>query len=304
MTFSANVKDDLARIQTQKPCCQKATLAAYLGLNANIEYHNLSCILRTEHASCARKLFSLAKELKLKTELITRRKARLKKNQVFYLKIFCEDISPDLAAELGLNPGAENLTNAIHFLSNECCQRAYLRGAFMAAGYISNPESSYHLELALTDMRRSLLMQKILNDLQVMAKITRRKDLSIIYIKGAEQISLFLNIIGAHRSLLEFESVRVDKDVRNQVNRLVNCDNANMNKTVSAAQKQIAYINFLENKGAKLSTALQETAHLRLQHPDASLADLSEMTALGRSAINHRLRRLEEIAIKLGFEQE
>jgi DNA-binding protein WhiA len=181
---------------------------------------------------------------------------------------------------------------------SECCKRAYLRGAYLAAGYISRPEGAYHLEFCLPDLRFALFLQKLLADFSVRVKLTRRKGLIILYLKEAEQISLLLNIMGSHRSMLEFESLRVDKDLRNQVNRRVNCDKANVDKTVTASLKQIERLQLIETGPGLniLKPALKEVALLRLQHPEATLSELSDISGLGRSAINHRLRRLLEIA--------
>ena len=150
-------------------------------------------------------------------------------------------------------------------------------------------------------MSRPRYCKRLLKDFGLTAKTVRRKDAEILYLKGAEQISDFLNIVGSHRSLLEFESVRVTKEVRNNVNRRRNCDLANINKTVTASMRQVEDIEFIFTQigPETLPRQLREAAELRLEYPDESLADLASLSGLGRSALNHRLRRLAHIAANI-----
>ncbi|MCL1906188.1 MAG: DNA-binding protein WhiA [Clostridiales bacterium] len=305
MSFAAGVKDDLTRVLSTKPCCRKAELAAFLRLCGNVRLSEgeASLSLRTENTAVARRIFLLVKECGLVTQLALERKARLKKRPAFSLRVppqknlvpFLNSLG--LTGEAGCWQGfAEKPVAGL--VKNDCCKRAYLRGAYLAAGYISRPEGAYHLEFDLPDTSLALFLQRLLAGFDLRAKAARRKGLMILYLKEAEQISLLLNIMGSHRSMLEFESLRVDKDLRNQVNRRVNCDNANVDKTVAASLKQIERLRLIEaGPGLNaLKPALTETALLRLQHPEASLSELSDISGLGRSAINHRLRRLMEIA--------
>jgi DNA-binding protein WhiA len=308
MSFAVGVKDDLMRVLSSKACCRQAELAAYLRLSGNVRLSEgeLSLSMRMENTAVARRIFMLAKECGLSTQLTMLRKARIKKKSLFSLRIPPQEElatflnSLGLADENGRWQGFASVPTA-QLINNDCCKRAYLRGAYLAAGYISRPQGAYHLEFCLPDLRLALFMQKLLADFSIRAKQARRKGLIILYLKEAEQISLLLNIMGSHRSLLEFESLRVDKDLRNQVNRLVNCDKANVDKTVTASLKQIERLRLIEAELGinALKPSLKEVALLRLQHPEASLSELSDLSGLGRSAINHRLRRLLEIADEL-----
>jgi DNA-binding protein WhiA len=308
MSFAAGVKDDLTRIVSAKPCCRKAELAAFLRLSGNVHFSDgeASLAMRTENVGVARRVFTLFKECGLTTQLSMKRKARLKKNPVFSLRVPPQEKLTAFTGSLGLTDeagcwlGYSSLPSP-KITKNECCKRAYLRGAYLAAGYTSRPEGAYHLEFSLPDLRYTLFLQKLLAEFTIRAKTTRRKGLIILYLKEAEQISLLLNIMGSHRSMLEFESLRVDKDLRNQVNRLVNCDKANVDKIVTASLKQIERLRLIEEGPGLniLKATLREVALLRLQHPEASLSELSDISGLGRSAINHRLRRLLEIADEL-----
>ncbi|MCL1816888.1 MAG: DNA-binding protein WhiA [Clostridiales bacterium] len=308
MSFAMRVKDDLARVLTSKTCCRKAELAAFFRLCGNVRLNadEAGILLRTENTAVARKFFVLVKESGLVTQLALERKARLKKRPAFSLKIPPQAELAGFLYNLGLTDSSGNKLGfsafeAERLTKNECCRRAYLRGAYLALGYISRPEGAYHLEFSLADLRLALFLQKLVSEFAIFAKLARRKGLYILYLKDAEQISLLLNIIGAHRSMLEFESMRVDKDLRNQVNRLVNCDKANVDKTVAASLKQIERLRFIEKTAglSSLKPALREVAMLRLQHPEATLSELADLSGLGRSAINHRLRHLMDIAAEL-----
>ncbi|MCL2496529.1 MAG: DNA-binding protein WhiA [Clostridiales bacterium] len=309
MSFATGVKEDLTRVLSGKPCCRKAELAAFLRLYSHTRFSDggESLSMRMENAAVARKLFTLIKGCGLETQLNMQRKASLKRNQTFSLRIPPQPLLAQFLLDTGLSDNSVPRRGfaalpAATLTGDECCQRSYLRGAFLAAGYISRPEGGYHLEISLADFRQALYLQKLLAGFELQAKMTRRKGLIILYLKEGEQISRFLSVIGSHRSLLEFESTRVDKDMRNKVNRLVNCDKANVDKTVEAALRQIERIRLIENgPGLKSLTApLRETALLRLQYPEASLSELSDISGLGRSAINHRLRRLLELADDMG----
>ena len=309
MSFAAGVKNDLTRVLSTKPCCRKAELAAYLRLSGNVRLNEgeASFSLRTENTAVARRIFLLIKECGLITHLTLERKASLKKKPSFSLRVPPQESLSLFLYGLGLADDAGRWQgfaeqSAARLTESDCCKRAYLRGAYLSAGYISRPEGAYHLEFDLPDPRFALFLQYLLAGFALRAKSARRKGLIILYLKEAEQISLLLNIMGSHRSMLEFESLRVDKDLRNQVNRRVNCDNANVDKTVDASLKQIERLRLIEMGPGlnSLKPTLKETALLRLQHPEASLSELSDISGLGRSAINHRLRRLLEIADEIG----
>lgn len=308
MSFAGGVKEDLTRVLSTKACCRRAELAAFLRLSGQVRFSEgeMSLSLRTENTAVARKIFTLVKECGLITQLAMQRKASLKRKPVFSLRVPPQPALPDFLRGLGLADEAGCWLGFaapphLELTKNECCKRAYLRGAFLATGYISRPEGAYHLEFSLPDLRFALFLQKLLAAFTIQARPARRKGQTILYLKDAEQISLLLNIMGSHRSLLEFESLRVDKGLRNQVNRLVNCDKANVDKTVAASFRQMEGIRAIEAGPGftSLKPALKEVALLRLQHPEASLGELADLSGLGRSAINHRLRRLLEIAAEL-----
>ena len=309
MSFSATVKNDLARVVSQQKCCKKAEFIAFLRSCGNIHIgsrNTVSLSLTSEHSKTARKMYSLAKDVfGLETEIIVHRKARLKKNQVFLLNIPPQPGIKDVLLLLNIKDESQlwhhqgEITKDL--VNNKCCPRAYLRGAFLGGGSINDPQGEYHLEFSCSDQNHAVFIKELLADFEINGKMTKRKQTFIVYLKYSEEIVKLLNIMGSHRSLLEFENTRIVKDMRNQINRQVNCENANLNKVVKAGLKQVEDIKDIDRYlGLKnLPKNLKEMAYLRLENPDSSLSELSEYLHIGRSGINHRLRRISEIAEEL-----
>jgi len=316
MSFSTRVKEDLTRIMSSKACCRRAEFIAFFLIKGNIrigEGHRLSLFMQTEHSASIRKMFSLASDFSLKREITVYRRTRLHKNQVFTLTVPPQKQLREFLRELSMvdENGFWQLGFPEHLrediLAFPCCRRAYLRGAFLASGSLGEPEHAYHLEFGSLEKTQADLLVELMAGYGLKGKIVRRKDMEIVYLKGAEDICQLLNIMGSHRSLLEFESLRVTKEIRNQANRQRNCDTANVNKIVAASMRQVEDIKYIaETIGfSALPNTLRIAAELRLEYPDYSLADLSEVSALGRSALNHRLRRLSRIAANIrDFGQE
>ena len=190
-------------------------------------------------------------------------------------------------------------------IADDEMRRSYLRGAFLAGGSVNNPEtSSYHLEIFSLYESHSEGLTKLMNEYDLNGKHLERKKGSIVYLKEAEKISDFLSLIGGYQALLKFEDVRIVRDMRNSVNRLVNCETANLNKTVSAAMKQVESIQLIDEEIGldNLPERLREIAKLRVEHQDVSLKELGEMMSTGtisKSGVNHRLRKLNEMADKI-----
>jgi DNA-binding protein WhiA len=185
-------------------------------------------------------------------------------------------------------------------LQKACCRRAYLRGAFLCAGSMSDPQGGYHVEFVMDSALQANQVQEILGGFGLEARMTRRKKNYVVYLKEGASIVDLLNVVGAHKTLLNLENLRVEKEVRNTVNRKVNCETANIGKTVSAAARQIEDIARIKERGRfmLLPDTLRQTAELRLEYPDASLQELGELFCppLGKSGVNHRLRKLAAIA--------
>jgi DNA-binding protein WhiA len=233
------------------------------------------------------------------------RSRRLKKNNRYQVRVLPAPQVSIAMNELQLLSMESDLKNPL--LNKQCSKRAFLRGAFLGGGSISRPSSDYHLEMVTgnEDFARSII--KVMHTFSMKAKLTDRKNDYIVYLKDGESITNFLRVIGAHNSMMELENVRVLKEMRNNVNRRVNCETANLGKVVKAAVRQVNCIKFIdEHMGlSELPQALQDTARLRLEYPDASLNELVEYSGgIGKSGINHRLKKLQEMAVGLGMEVE
>lgn len=307
MSFASETKKELTQIEVDD-CCIKAEVAAFIRMNGVLSFSNkqLSLDVQTENAAIARRLYSNLKRLyPYKVELLVRKKMRLKKNNVYICRI--RDGARPLLEDLLILTGTFQFKNEISkpLVKKKCCQRAYLRGAFLAGGSVNNPEtSSYHLEIFSIYKEHSEQLVELMNKYYLNAKSIERKKGYIAYLKEAEKISDFLSLVGAHVSLMKFEDVRIVRDMRNSVNRLVNCETANMNKTIGAAQRQVENIKFIENTIGldQLPDRLQEIARLRVENQDITLKELGEMVsggAVSKSGVNHRLRKIEEIAENL-----
>ncbi len=189
-------------------------------------------------------------------------------------------------------------------VQDNCCKRAYLRGAFLAGGSVNSPEgTSYHLEISSMYAAHCEALCDLMNEFELNARCIERKKGFVLYIKEGEKIIEFLSIIGAHQALFRFEDVRIMKDMRNSVNRIVNCETANLNKTIGAAVRQIENIKLLQKEIGleNLPEKLREVAETRLKHPDINLKEVGELMAgtVSKSGVNHRLRKLDELADKI-----
>lgn len=309
MSFSAVTKNELARVVGQRSCCRLAELAALTKMNGSVQISSgqrLSLHITTENAAVARKILSLAKSLfGLQTEVLVQRKKRLKKNYVYLVRIPFQQGIGDILHQLGMLDGAGRLRDMAprELLRRECCRRAYLRGVFLGGGSVNRPEGNYHLEIITDNKMFAETIGSLMNKFNLAAKSSQRKSTNVVYLKESEHIVSFLSIIGAHSALLNFENARIYKDMRNNVNRLVNCETANLNKTVNAAVRQIENIDLIRNTIGleKIPEPLREAAELRLKYPDACLAELGKLmqSPLGKSGVNHRMRKIEEIAGKI-----
>lgn len=308
MSFSGQVKEELSRHMPSARHCQIAEIAALLSMCGRIcinERNEYYIKLHTENLTVARKYFYLIQkafsvicEIKIsrhscKKSYLYEVMVRSAKDSIHILnavKFF--DKEGDIREELSL---AQNLV-----IQNTCCKRAFLRGVFLAAGSVSDPEKSYHLEIAVQVLPKAKQLCEIIKIFDIEARIVKRKKAYIVYLKDSSQIVDFLNVCKAHIALMEFENVRIVKEMRNSINRQVNCETANIGKTIRASVRQIDDICLIkEKKGLEsLSENLKEMAELRLNYPDASLKELGNKTnpPIGKSGVNHRLHKLSEIA--------
>ena len=308
MSFSSDVKEELSKQVNQARHCRIAELAAIISMCGRIkisEDNRYTLYVHTENIMVARKYFTLVKKIyNTSVQVFVRSKSGNKTRQ-YTLVVKDKDISLKIlqAAKLINCFGEieENLSIVNNIvIQNSCCKRAFLRGVFLATGSISNPEKTYHFEITAATMPKAVQLQQIITSFHIDAKIVKRKNYYVVYIKEGSQIVDMLNIMEAHVSLMELENLRILKEMRNSINRKVNCETANISKTVNAASRQIEDIMFIKNTVgfSELSDGLRNIAELRIEYPDMPLKDLGLRldSPLGKSGVNHRLRKLSSIA--------
>ncbi len=312
MSFSSTVKDELARQISLARHCQISELAAILSFCGRIqisENNRYRIKIHTENGAVARKCFTLLKKtFNIGTDVSIRKNAFLKKGLTYTVAVQNhEEALKVLQASKLLQENGEigeplSLVNSV-VLQRSCCRRSFIRGAFLAAGSISDPEKFYHFEIVCPSRDRAEQVQGIIKTFGIDAKMVIRKKYFVVYIKEGSQIVDILNVMEAHLALMELENIRIVREMRGQVNRQVNCETANINKTVSAAVRQMEDIKYIRDTIGLccLPENLEEIAKLRLAIPDASLKELGEAleTPVGKSGVNHRLRKLSAIAREL-----
>ena len=308
LTFSGKVKEELSRQWNGEKHCQIAEIAAIISMCGKVTIDSrdrYAVKVRTENISVARKCFTLLKKtFNIEAEsLVTINKSKGNTTYTVVVKQHEDAMKLLQAARLVDVDGEiseEFSTSRNLIVHKSCCKRAFLRGAFLASGSMSHPEKSYHIEMVCASKAKAEQIQKLINSFGLDAKVILRKNSYVVYLKEGSQIVDLLNIMEAPIALMEMENVRILKEMRNSVNRKVNCETANINKTVSAAAKQAEDIRLIQKEIGlnKLPEGLQEIAELRLTYPDASLKELGEMLTepLGKSGVNHRLRKLSELA--------
>ena len=309
MSFSMEVKRELFGVNPSARHCKIAELSALVVQCGKIDVDksgHFHIKLQTESGYVARKCNHLLRRLCNVPLYVSVRTAKGKSSYVQYMIEIHGDENVRRVAEL-LKLKVSDTDGALRadgmvFL-HTCCKRAFLRGIFLASGSISNPNKSYHYEISEPDKKRSEQMVSLIRSFGVDAKSIVRKNYFVVYVKEGEQVAELLNIMEAHIALMEFENVRIVRGVRNSVNRQVNCETANLNKTVNAARKQYEDIVLIRDRMGlqSLPESLETVARLRLEHPEASLIEIGEMLSprLGKSGVNHRLKKISELAENL-----
>ncbi len=309
MSFSSRVKEELSRQLSPARHCQIAELAAIISLCGVVTFdENEKCGIKisTENAAVARKYFTLLKKtFNISTDVISRQNAYLKRKRSYCVAVTDDNDARRVLKAVKLLDDSgevrENLSTVKNIIiQNPCCRRAFIRGSFLASGSISDPERFYHFEIACPTQEKARQLQAIIATFDLDAKIVVRKKYHVVYIKEGDQISDILNVMEAPVAMMEFENIRILKEMRGSVNRQVNCETANINKTVSAAVKQIDDILYIRDKVGleSLPDNLREVALARLESPEATLKELGEVLdpPVGKSGVNHRLRKLSAMA--------
>ena len=303
MTFAADVKKECTLLEVHQEHA-KAELAALIKMSGSLHLYQRQFVLniQSENAAIARRIYVLLKDhFQAESELLVRRKMKLKKNNVYIVR--CRQQVIEILNQLNIYRDGHIITEVDpEIMADSQKIRSYLRGAFLAGGSVNNPESTnYHLEIYSNYESHNQNVCQMMNQFDLNAKTVVRRNGYITYLKEAEKIADFLSVIGATSAMFEFEDVRIVRDMRNSVNRLVNMENANLNKTIDAAQKQVEAIRLIEGQMglSSLPDKLEEIARFRLANPDMSLKELGEQIPSGpisKSGVNHRLRKIIQIA--------
>ncbi len=309
MSFSSKTKNELARRTSDSKCCQMAELSALVRVSGTIQLRGLGktdLLITTENAAIGRMIFVLFKRsMRIHTDLEVVKNNVLRKNNSYQIKIMD---ATDILKRLEIMVEKDDsivINNGLpkKLIEDECCKRAYIRGVFLGGGSLSDPEKSYHLELITHREDYANELKDLINSYELYARVIARKKNFIVYLKEGDQIVDLLNIIGAHSALMAFENVRIVKSMRNNINRLVNCETANLSKMVNAAVKQKKHIEIIDQYAGldSLPDALKEIAMIRLSNTDVSLKELGEMLdpPIGKSGVNHRMKKIEKIALEI-----
>ena len=305
MSFSSKVKEELSKeCNSPRHCCiaETAAIISMCGKVIFDEKDHVRIEIHTENVTVARKYFTLLKKTyNINTDVSIRHSSSLNKNRSYILSVNDDETARKilmtcrLMKPFGVIEEDFSISDSL-IIQRECCKRAFIRGAFLAAGSVSDPVKTYHFEIVCLSEAKAKQLQMIMETFNINARVIKRRKYFVVYVKDSSQVVDLLNIMGAYNALMDMENVRIVKDMRNNVNRKVNCETANINKTVSAAVKQIEDIRFIQMSSAfdELPESLQEMAELRVRYPEATLAELGQLldTPVGKSGVNHRLKKI------------
>lgn len=309
-SFATEVKNELAHLRGQDLCCSRAELTALLRLGGSL-YRAAPALwglsFANRNAAVVRKVLILSKKISpsLSLEISVSRSDRLRSGNSYILKSVPSHETDELLDNLGLlSEGRLNLDTDGDAVRRACCRAAYLRGAFLGGGSVNKPEAACHLELVAENPVLAEFMRDLMRRFRLPAKLTERKDNFVVYLKDGEAILDFLALIRAAHAVEQYEVGRNLKEVRSQVNRIVNCETANLAKSVDAASRQVADIRRCMDSEiwATMSDTMKETAAMRLAHTEAGLTELAELLCVSKSGLNHRFRKFRALAKELGDE--
>lgn len=338
MSFSSDVKGELARYENTKKCCMLAEIAGFLRVSSSIRLAGggkLGIVATTENAAIARHFKKLIRDyfksnagLAVGDSQMPGARGRKSRNR-YYLNISPDEKSMQILRETGMmliREGDDYFSDGIYspITRSKCCRRSYLRGMFLSCGTISDPKKSYHLEFVLDKEQTANDLRKLIGTfVDLSANISRRGDSYIVYIKKAQYISDLLGIMGADNAVLEFENIRISKGLHGDVQRMINCDNANVERTISAAEEQRGWLRKIaeselgrpalsyeiSDPGSEfwldglrqLPSQLKEVAFLRLYKPEANLGEIGETLSppIGKPAVSKRFARIRALAESL-----
>ncbi len=306
MSFTTDVKSEIAANELH-PCCMKAELSAVLQMcsTINITSTGMHLTAKTENATTAKRIYKLVKErYDVITGLSVIKKMKLKKNNIYVIRIenkameILKDLEIFTEQGLQVHPSSK-------LLRKDCCARAYLAGAFLAGGSVNSPnKANYHLEISTNDEESAKFIQKIMLRFDLPAKLIKRRNQEVVYLKASDKIGDFLRYIGASDSVFVFEDSRIQRDFINSLTRLDNCELANEMKSMATGKKQLEDIQWIETYQSldSLPIKLQHVAYARKELPEASLNELCDYIAdeynesISKSGMRHRLTKIKELA--------
>lgn len=318
MSFSSQTKGELARVVPTKKCCMLAEITGFLRVAGSLRLvggGKFTIVASTENPAIARHYKTLIREyfgsnagIEVGNSQVPG-KARGSYRYRYSLVIRPDEKSLQILRETGMiliKEGNDFLSDGIYqpIIRNKCCKKAYLRGLFLGVGTMSDPRKSYHLEFVLNSSQVAQDLKRLIGSfVDLSAGLIERGEEHVVYMKRAEYISDMLGIMGANEAMLEFENIRIGRGLRREVNRISNCDNANVDRTLLAAEQQIKYIELIDAKLGldNLDPVLRETAQLRLELPGASLTDIGEALRppIKKPGVSKRFTKLKEIAESL-----
>jgi len=309
MSYSLLVKDEIIKTSYKERDEIFAEITAVFRNSGNFSIIEGSLVFEvsTENPAFARRIFSLTKSYyKVNSNIVILKSERFRHHNIYIIHIENEEVLRDITENMEIE-----YANGKHFyfklpnfiVSSEETKKAYVKGVFLSAGSISNPEKTYHLEMKTRSISIAQEVTKILEEYELKPKILKRNKNHIVYIKEGENIKDFLGLVGAHNKLMDFENIRILKEMRNNVNRIVNCETSNIDKTINAGLRQVKDIELIQNTiGLKsLPETLHEIAVLRLENENLSLLELSDLTTdrVGKSGVNHRMKKISVIAERI-----
>lgn len=313
MSFASETKNELARIMPDKKCCMLAEIAGFMRIAGSIQLAGggkFNIVMITSSPAVARHYKTLIKTyFSIDPQVKLGQETSLKKGHAYILSIGPEDLSEQILRETGIlmvKEGMNFISDGIYdgLIRTKCCRKAYLRGAFLAGGTVNSPEKEYHFEINAGTEALAKDLRRLLNSfVDISAKVVRRKRGSSVYLKAGEQVRDAIGIMGASNQFFKFDEIMMMKGLKSQTCRINNLDNANIDKAIRAAEKQINSIKKIIGKRGLdfLSPKLREAAQIRLENPDVGIEELGKLMnpPLSKSGINNRLRRIEELAREL-----
>ncbi len=298
MSFAREVKAEIATSQ-KDGCCLEYELRGIIdfGCSVEISARGLSVVLQTTNSTVAKRFVTLMKKTcSNAVELITKRESNLAKRLIYIVKIVN---ARELVDKFSMFEFSTEIPK------DKCCIKSYLSGSFLVVGSVNEPSKGYHLEFFSNDDVKIKYLQTLLKKLRISAKITERRSGKVLYIKSVEVIEELIGIMGANNSYMDFADVRIERDFKNNITRMINCEVSNERKAMEAANKQLEYINILKTKHVSLSDGILYAMQLRIDNPEASLIELADISLevhgikVSKSTLNHRFRAIKQKALDL-----